>query len=47
MSQIARTAVSMGLARGDMAEAVALDAANIPLRDFAKAGRDEGWTAPY
>jgi hypothetical protein len=30
-----------------MEEAVALDYVNVPLRDFAKAGTDEGWRGPY
>ena len=35
------------MSRGNMVEAIALDHKNIPLRDFAKAGADEGWRVPY
>ena len=45
--QVARAAVAIGMSRGNMVEAIALDHKNIPLRDFAKAGADEGWRVPY
>ena len=45
--QIARTAVSIGFARGSMLEAVAIDHNNIARRDFAKIGDYEPWQSPY
>ena len=38
---------SRSMSRGKMGEAIALDHKNIPLRDFAKSGADEGWRVPY
>ena len=47
MSQLARLVVSMGTAAGTMEVAVALDHANIAMRDGTKLGDDEGWTPAH
>ena len=46
MSQMARIAAAVGLARGSMVQAVAMDPENLGVEDFAKLGEAEGWSRP-